>query len=41
MFIAHGPVRAFVMGERCNTSDKPGGMYTSPVSDDEIAQMKE
>ena len=39
-FISHGAVRTFVMGERCNISDKPGGMYTNPVSDDEIAEMK-
>ena len=39
-FIAHGPVRAFVMGERCNLADKPGGPFAHPVSDEEIEAMK-
>jgi len=41
MFIAHGPVRAYVLGERCNDSDKPGGPFKYPVTDAEIAEMSE
>ena len=41
MFIAHGPVRAYVLGERCNDSDKPGGPFKYPVTDEEIEQMSE
>jgi N-acyl-D-aspartate/D-glutamate deacylase len=40
-FVAHGPVRAYVMGERCNISDQPGGPFEHPVTDEEIAAMKE
>jgi hypothetical protein len=41
MFIAHGPVRAYVLGERCNDSDKPGGPFKYPVTDKEIDVMSE
>ena len=41
MFIAHGPVRAYVLGERCNDSDKPGGPFKYPVTDEEIREMSE
>jgi N-acyl-D-amino-acid deacylase len=41
MFIAHGPVRAYVMGRRCNDSDRPGGPFQKPVTDGEIDQMAE
>ena len=41
VFIAHGPVRAYVMGEACNLGDKPGGPFKYPTSDEHIAEMQE
>lgn len=38
-FIAHGPVRAFVLGKRANVSDKPGGPVNDPVTLEEMEQI--
>jgi len=39
--IGHGPVRAYVMGERANLSDRPGGPVDNPVTAEDIARMAE
>lgn len=39
VMIGHGPVRAFVMGERANLADRPGGPERDPVTPEEIAGM--
>lgn len=38
-FVSHGPVRAWVMGERANAMDKPGGPQRSPITAQEIEHV--
>jgi len=38
-FVAHGPIRAQVLGERANFSDRKGGPTNAPVTDEEIQRM--
>ena len=37
--VGHGPVRAYVMGQRANVSDRPGGPKNDPVRPDEVEQI--
>jgi N-acyl-D-aspartate/D-glutamate deacylase len=39
VLIGHGPVRAYVMGERANAMDRPGGPKASPITADEIERV--
>lgn len=39
VMIGHGGVRTWVMGNRANVSDMPGGPEKNPVTDDEIEAM--
>ena len=39
VMVGHGGVRTWVMGERANVSDMPGGPTNDAVTDDEIERM--
>jgi len=41
VLVAHGPIRAWVLGERANLSDRPGGPKNDPVTSEEMETMAE